>query len=87
MSDLPELPEPRCVPPYTLLDMQAYAIAYAKQALEQVEADRDRLSAEVEAWRSRFPMYRYRPQDDVVALGGSAVEGNGTFTMWIRGET
>ena len=48
MTDLPELPEPHCVLPYTLLDMQAYALAYAKQALEQVEADRDRLSAEVE---------------------------------------
>jgi hypothetical protein len=51
MTDLPELPEPRCVLPYTLLDMQAYAIAYAKQVREQVETDRDRLSAEVEKLR------------------------------------
>lgn len=30
--------------------------------------EHDRLVAEVEAWRSRFPQYGYRPQDHGVFL-------------------
>ena len=34
--------------------------------------DNDR--RELGAWRERFPMYAYRPQDDMVALRGETVK-------------
>ena len=35
---------------------------------DEAEVELQRLRAEVNAWQSRFTQYRYRPQDDCVAL-------------------
>lgn len=44
---------------------EAQLLAYAEAC---VKAERERAQAEVLAWRTRFPQYTYRPQDDCVSL-------------------
>ena len=36
--------------------------------VDEAQAEINRLHAETNAWKARFPQYRYRPQDDCVAL-------------------
>lgn len=58
--------------PFIAEDPDCYEHGTAAREREQEEREReqevDMLRAEIAAWRTRFPQYRYRPQDDVVAL-------------------
>ena len=105
---------------HVTFDTHEWRQATLPDAIRDLLADRDRLSAEVSSMGKRAGKVRdalfelledtqhlnhpdcevgYCPVRDArqalrdwdaaidSAMGGSAVDGNGTFTMWIRGET
>jgi hypothetical protein len=51
--------------PWITFDPQCEAHGYEAQARER---EQDMLHTELKAWRTRFPQYVYRPQDDTISL-------------------